>query len=370
MELTIGEALQRGVAAHREGKLEEARRHYQAIPQAQPDHPEANHNLGVLAVSAGNLLEALPLFRLALQKNPKLEQFWLSYIEALIISGQFSEANDVLAREARAFISKEKLTRFHERLQQIERENTEVFGNGLKSSRRRKRRGEKKRVNKAIGENVSPASRPSGDQIANLMELYQSASFAEAETLAVSLTELFPHHPIGWKVLGSALQKQGKLVEALIAKERVLDLLPRDAEAHNNLGNALQEASRFAEAEERFRRAIELHAHYAEAFSNLGNTLRSLERLDEALAACAKAIELQPNYAPAHCNMGNALKDLERFDEAARSYEQAVKLDPNYATAHNNLGVALQELGRIREAETSYVQAISLDATLAAAYNN
>ena len=36
MELTIEQALQQGVAAHREGKLEEAERLYRAILQSQP----------------------------------------------------------------------------------------------------------------------------------------------------------------------------------------------------------------------------------------------------------------------------------------------------------------------------------------------
>jgi thioredoxin-like negative regulator of GroEL len=56
MELTVDQALQQGIAAHKEGKLQDAERLYRAILQAQPKHPDANHNLGVLAVAVGNLL--------------------------------------------------------------------------------------------------------------------------------------------------------------------------------------------------------------------------------------------------------------------------------------------------------------------------
>ena len=49
MELTIEQALQQGVAAHKEGKLQDAERLYRAILQSQPAHPDANHNLGVIA---------------------------------------------------------------------------------------------------------------------------------------------------------------------------------------------------------------------------------------------------------------------------------------------------------------------------------
>ena len=49
MELTIEQALQQGVAAHKEGKFKDAERMYRAILQSHPAHPDANHNLGVLA---------------------------------------------------------------------------------------------------------------------------------------------------------------------------------------------------------------------------------------------------------------------------------------------------------------------------------
>ena len=47
-------------------------------------HPILNHNLGVLAVSVNKVGEAIPLFKAALEANPKIEQFWLSYADALI----------------------------------------------------------------------------------------------------------------------------------------------------------------------------------------------------------------------------------------------------------------------------------------------
>ena len=48
MKLTIEQALQQGIAAHKEGKLQDAERLYRAILQSQPGQPDASHNLGVL----------------------------------------------------------------------------------------------------------------------------------------------------------------------------------------------------------------------------------------------------------------------------------------------------------------------------------
>ena len=75
MELTIEQVLQQGITAHTEGKLQEAERLYSIILQSQPAHPEANHNLGVIAVSVNKTDIALPLFRTALGANPKIELY-------------------------------------------------------------------------------------------------------------------------------------------------------------------------------------------------------------------------------------------------------------------------------------------------------
>ena len=112
MELTIDQALQQGIAAHRGGKLQDAERLYRAVLQAKPDHPDANHNLGVLAVAVGKPLEAVPLFRLALEGNPKIEQFWLSLVHALLKTERLDDARRVLADAQQAGVAVVKLRRF------------------------------------------------------------------------------------------------------------------------------------------------------------------------------------------------------------------------------------------------------------------
>ena len=96
MELTLEQALQKGVEAHRAGKIQEADRYYTAILKANPKHPDANHNMGVLAVGIGKVEEALPFFKTALDVNPKTDQYWLSYIDALTKLGRIADARAVL----------------------------------------------------------------------------------------------------------------------------------------------------------------------------------------------------------------------------------------------------------------------------------
>ena len=106
---TISNTLSQGVSAHQEGRHKEAERCYRTILASHPDHADANHNLGVLAVSFNQTEFALPLFEKALDTNPKVEQFWLSYIDALTKTKQIDEARNALERGKSQGIAAEKV---------------------------------------------------------------------------------------------------------------------------------------------------------------------------------------------------------------------------------------------------------------------
>ena len=341
MELTVDQALQQGVAAHKEGKLQDAERLYRAILQAQPKHPGANHNLGVLAVAVGEPLEALPLFKLALKVNPKIEQFWLSYADALIKLERFDEAKRVLVEGEKSGVALEQPDALKQWLKESELKGTTKTEKGQTLSEKRKKLAEKKKGKKRAAQGDALHAAPSQDQINRLVAHYQAGRFEKAEPLAVSLTQEFPKHPFGWKVLGAVFKQMGRLSESLAAKQKAAERSPEDAEAHSNLGNTLQELGRLDEAEASYEQAIALKPGSAKAHSNLGNTLKELKRLDEADSSYRQAITLKPDYAEAHSNLGNTLQELGRLDEAEASYRQAIALKPEDVAAHNELLMCL-----------------------------
>jgi tetratricopeptide (TPR) repeat protein len=340
MELTIKQALQQGISAHKEGNLQEAERLYQAILQSQPAHADANHNLGVIAVSGSKVELALPLFKTALEANPKIEQFWLSYIDALIKEKQFDNAKQVLEQAKKQGLVGEKLNTLGAQLSS----DTQI-------------------------QNVNSGNPPQ-EQLSSLLECYQKGRFSDAENLAISITQEFPTNQFGWKVLGAVLKQTGRISASLVASQKSVQLVPQDAEAHYNLGNTLKELGRLDEAEACYTQAIALKPDYAEAHSNLGSTLQELGRLDDAKASLIQAIALKPDYAEVHNNLGITLQEQGRLDDAKASYAQAIALKPDYAEAHSNLGNTLHELGRLEEAEASYTQAIALKPDFAKAHYN
>ena len=244
MELTIEQALQQGVAAHNSGNLQEAERAYQAILQSQPRHPDANHNLGLIAISVNQIEAALPLFKTALDVNSNIEQFWVSYIDALVKAKHLKDAKQSIKKAKKKGFDAKKLQAL---LSQAKgRADTKV---------------------------------PSEKQLSSLLEHYRNGRADDTVKLAVSVTQEFPQHPFGWKVLGAVLGETGRKFEALDAKRTAVVLSPQDAEA----------------------------------YYNLGNTLTELGRLDEALASYTQAIALKPDYAEAHVNFGIAIKNV-RFN--------------------------------------------------------
>ena len=258
-EQIINQKLQQGIAAHKEGKLQEAELIYRAILQAQPLNPHANHNLGVLAVSVNKADAALPLFKTALAANPKIEQFWLSYIDALIRGKQHEVAKQVIEQAKKQGINKERLNALEMQLKATDTEEIQW--------------------------------KPTDTELNKLLLAYQNRQFDEAEKLAVSLSERFPKHPFSWKILGVLLKQTGRTIESLIPTQKSIQLAPQDAKAHFNLGITLQELGRLQEAEASYTKAIALKPDYAEAHFNLGNTLLQLNRTEEAEACYEQSIE-------------------------------------------------------------------------------
>lgn len=334
VSLTVEQALQQAIAHHQAGQGQDAERFYRAILQSQPNHPDANHNLGVLAVQAKQPMAALPHFKVALEANPSQVQYWVSYIEALIQTDQINVGRQALAQGRQFGLDDEAARALLGRLEALS------------------------------------GGEPNPREIATLVALFTERRYAEAAFLAGSMTVQFPLYGIGWNAFGLASKKCGRNADALAAMQKAAELLPNDAEARNELGNTLNDLGRLEEAEASYRRAVLLKADFGEAHSNLGITLQELGRLVEAEASYRRALEIKPDIAETHSNLGNTLKDLGRLEEAEASYRRALEINPDIAATHTNLGNALKDSGRLVEAEASYRRALRINPDYAKAHNN
>lgn len=204
-------------------------------------------------------------------------------------------------------------------------------------------------------------SYPSKEKIDTLLKYYKNGHIINAENLALSLTQEFPRHAFGWKVLGVILGDTGRKIEALSALQTALEIAPQDTRTHNNLGNILKNLGRFEEAELSFKQSINLNPKSALAHNNLGTMLKEIERFDEAKSSFEQAIRLDPELAVAYNNLGLTFVDLLRYDDAQANYTQAIKLNPNLSQAYYNLGLLFYTQGKAKKHLRCFLNAISLN---------
>lgn len=214
------------------------------------------------------------------------------------------------------------------------------------------------------------SNNPSQEQINNLLGYYQKGRFDYAEKLATSITNEFPNHPFGWKVLGALFGQSGRNLEALNAIQRVVKLSPRDFQAFYNLGISFQSVNKLDKALICFDKAIELKPDYVEAYFNKGNTLKDLNKFNEAEICYKKAIKLKSNYPEAHNNLGVMFNKLGKFYEAEISFKKAIELKPDFLEVYNNLGILLKYLNRFDEAEVIFKKVLLIKPDYELAHNN
>jgi protein O-GlcNAc transferase len=142
------------------------------------------------------------------------------------------------------------------------------------------------------------------------------------------------------------LLKAGRLNEAGVILEKVVETDPENWQSLHLLGLILYRQNQYARAVGLIRQCLAINPTLAEGYSDLGVVLKDLGELDDAQAACERAIVLKPGFHPAHNNLGNIYKALGRFDDAADCYIRAIELAPNFADAYANLGSVLLALRR------------------------
>ena len=356
----LARALAKALACTAAGQSGEAEQLYRAIVQARPDHPEANHQLALLAWQGQRPAESLRHFVAALEASPETRQYWLSYVEALHLSGETNTAREVLALGRQHGLAGDDLEALARRVEDSAPQVTHDSATAAVTS------NHGRSGNRSSGGGGKPSAR----EERRLLELFRSGRFREGEKLARALSGRLPSHGFGWKVLGTMLQAQGRNAEALHPLRQAAALLPDDEQVHSNLGLALASVGELHEAEAAQRHAVQARPDFAEAHYNLGNVLCAQGRTQEAEASYRHAVAAQPNFALAHCNLGNTLLSQGRLEEAEVSYQTALALRPELVEAHNNLGDTLRQLGRLREAESAFRRALACRPDFAAAHYN
>ncbi|MBN2815865.1 MAG: tetratricopeptide repeat protein [Campylobacterales bacterium] len=369
--INIVKVFQQAINSHQAGQLDEAERLYRKVLSKKPNHPDANHNLGVIAMSGNKPELALSLFEKALQANPQHPQFQQSLARAKAYLNELSliQPQNIEKQLVELFNHQKYDQALLLAKQSVEKDSNYAFGwktIGTIESMMQDYDNALVHLKKALILNPNDIG-----ILSNLgIVLKKLGKLGEAEANYREVIRLKPDYAVAYNNLSLVLQDLGKLEEAEACCREAIHLKPDYAEAFTNLGNVLNDLNRLEEAEVYSLKAIALKPDYAEAYINFANVLNNLNRLEEAEVYCREALRLKSDYAEAYNNLGVVLKNLERLEEADINFREAIRLKPDYAEAYNNFGNVLKDLGRLNEADMSYREALRLKPDYMEAYSN
>lgn len=261
----LAEAVGQAMRLQQAGRAAEAERLYGEILARQPDHPEANHFLGLLKHQTGRTGEGLLLIARSIAADPDNADF-------------------------------------HNNLGTVLKD-TERFGDSVESFR------------KAI------ALRPDFAVAHNNLgvALKELGRYEEAYRSYREALRLQPAYVGARLNLANAEKDEGRLDAAAEDYRAALKLKPNDAEICYQLGMTLTENGAKEPAAEAFRRAIALKPRHAESYLML-STLKRQKEPDAEMAAMEllyrRADATESERMVVAFALAKALEDLGRYDEA------------------------------------------------------
>lgn len=301
--------LETAIDLHRRGDREAAAKIYERLLGADPNHVDAIHLLGAIALEKQDLATAIDLISRSLNLENRNPSAHLNLGLALLATHDFDAALGSFDRslsfdEANAGAWAGRA----DALAQLGRDDLAING-------------------------------------------YERA-------LMLDLT-----HWHAWRGYGMTLYRTGRHTEAIACFDRLLIKIPDDIAVLCAKGNALSQTGKTDEALACFDQVITLRPDHAHAVHQRGALQLTRGLLQEALTSFDTALSLMPTMSEAWQNRGNALARLRRLQEAMDSFTEVLRLKPDMHDALRNRGSVRAMIGDNDGALKDFDDALSFMAT-------
>jgi predicted TPR repeat methyltransferase len=258
---------------HRAGRVRQAADIYRSLIDANPQHADAMHWLGVLAFQAGRPAQAIPFLEGAFKLCPMDAAFAHNLGLACLHAGQFAQAVQALDRATEMAPDRAEtlLAWGLARLAQGEAEDLYAAVVAFRQAR-------------FVGLDTAQLHQYLG------MAHLGAGEFDDAMDAFVTAVERDPHDPAAWHILALAHRHQRNAKEVRKCLNKALEIDPLRATAWCALGALDTEEGNYDIAAALFRKAIKADPTYATAHHALGRALELAGRREESIDAFARAI--------------------------------------------------------------------------------
>ncbi len=241
----VQKLLDQGIAHHKAGRLREADAQYRKALALVPNHPDAQHMLGVLALQRGDFERAVSLISRARNSYPRMPELHVHLGMAQRGLGQLSEAQG-------------------------------SFRTALL---------------------INPRLMDAHTNLADVMA--QQGALQDALSQIQHALRIDPRHVESYNAQGNILHRMGRFAEAVASYQQGLLLRPDYGLLLQNMGNTLRELKEYPAAATAYREAMRCEPHNARVCLMLGATLERLGQTEAAEAAYSEALRRKPGWSEA-----------------------------------------------------------------------
>jgi tetratricopeptide (TPR) repeat protein len=273
-----------GVIRKRQGRLEEAGRHFSQVLKDNPNDVEAHYNMGVILEKQNRLDEAAAHYTEVLRNRPGDADSHNNLGDIRQRQGDFDEA---LKHYADALRFRPSDGELHNKIGII------------------------------LGRQGN-----SGDALKH---------FSEAVRLA-------PDNAEAQFNIGFTLEQQGNLNGAADAYAKTLQINPDFEKAHYNLGILLARQGGADGAVRHFSEILRINPDNEKAHYSLGVSFARQGKPDDAIRHFSQAVRIQPDYLKAHYSLGILWEQQGNIEKAIHHFSEALRIQPNFEEARQKIG--------------------------------
>lgn len=320
-----------GIAAMREGKLDEAKASFASVVKEQPEFAEAHFNLGLANEEQGDQEAAAASFQKALALKPHLHganlflgiaEFRLNHLDKARAAVMKETISYPKAADAWMWLGVVCLAQDHP-------------------------------ADAADALDKAAKLKPDDQEI-----LYHRGR-AHLLVSKNSYAEMFKVDPESWlvhRVLAQADAEAERHTDAIAEYEAAIRLAPMQVGLHEELGSEYRAVNKIPEAEAAFQDELKIDPHNVLARYKLGAI--EVEKGDGAQGKqlIEAAQSGKPNLVHLDYNLGRAEMLLGNYSEAAAHFEKAVKTDKDLEIIEQSwyqLGTSYRHLRRMDEARNA-----------------
>ena len=271
----------------------------------EPDHPDANHLLGIVYFQSGSPETALVQVRKALEKQPENAVFLHNLASVHKSIEQYEQAEECCRRAL----------------------------------------------------DHDPESAEGHRALGSVLELRGDLDGA-LEHLARAV-DLKPAYTQAWLDLGFLRHRRREREDAVRSLSAGLELEPRHPRGNFGMSLALFELDRFEAARPFAERCCEIAPEEFHHHLVLGNICRALGDFARAEKSYLECIKLNPEHYRAHVNLASVYQDQFLLDQAESRFRDALALSEDEPLAYNGLGVVSQYRGEYARALELFDEALA-----------